>query len=582
MKLSVKKSGRLTYLYAVKGYRDDKGVSTSKVVKKFGTVEKLKETLDGEDPVEWARARVAEMTALEKAEKREILVKYKPSVRLKKYERRTFNGGYLFLQKIYHELGLDKTCSKIADKHKFEFDLDGILSRLIYTRIMYPGSKRSSLEESGRYIEQPASDLHEIYRALSVLSGESDFIQSQVYKNSKKVITRKTGVIYYDCTNYYFESEQESGLRQYGMSKDHRPNPLVQMGLFMDMEGMPLAFEINPGNTSEQLTMLPLEQKLNDNFNISKMVVCTDAGLSSHENRKANDVPQRSFITVQSLKKLKGHLREWSLEPEGWRVKGTDRVFDISRLDEKDPDIYNATFYKSRWINENELEQRLIVTFSLKYRDYLRHIRGRQLERAGKAIEKGGAKLGGKRSTDYRRFISQASYTPDGELAPMTSYALDMEMVGQEERFDGYYGVCTDLSDDEQTVLKYNGFRWKVEDCFRVMKTDFEARPVFLQRDDRIKAHFLTCFLSLLVMRVLEKKVNRAGHKFSVREISDTLAGMDFCSVPGEGFVPTYTRNTLTDHLHGSAGFRTDYQIITKQTMRKIISSTKKKVESNY
>ena len=579
MKLSIKKSGRFTYLYAVKGYRDDKGVSTSKVVRKFGTIEELRDKLNGEDPVEWARVQVEEMTALEKAEKQEILVKYKPSVRLKKDEQRSFNGGYLFLQKIYHELELDKVCAKIADRHKFEFDLDGILSRLIYTRIMYPGSKRSSLEESRRYLEQPGNDLHEIYRALSVLSRESDFIQSQVYKNSKKTITRKTGVIYYDCTNYYFESEKESGLRQYGVSKEHRPNPIVQMGLFMDMDGMPLAFDINPGNTSEQLTMRPLEQKLNDSFNISRMVVCTDAGLSSYENRKANDAGQRGFITVQSLKKLKGHLQEWSLEPGGWHMKGSDQIFDIRNLDEDDGHIYNATFYKSRWTNENGLEQKLIVTYCPKYRDYLRYIRDRQLERARTAIGKGAAKLGGKRSTDYRRFISQTNYTPDGEVAPMTSYTLDMEMIGQEERFDGYYGVCTDLLDEDTVILKYNGFRWKVEDCFRVMKTDFEARPVFLQRDDRIRAHFLTCFLSLLIMRILENKVNRAGQKFSVREISTTLAGMDFCSVPGEGFVPTYTRTTLTDHLHGPAGFRTDTQIITRQTMRRIISSTRKKDE---
>ncbi|GHU91214.1 transposase [Bacteroidia bacterium] len=577
MKLSIKKSGRFTYLYAVKGYRDERGVSTSKVVRKFGTIEDLKERLNGEDPVEWARAQVAEMTSSEQSEKQEILVKYKPSVQLKKNEQRRFNGGYLFLQKIYHELGLDRVCKNIACNRKFEYDLDGILSRLIYTRIMYPGSKRSSLEESRRYMEQPGIDLHEIYRALSVLSGESDFIQSQVYRNSQKVIPRKTGVIYYDCTNYYFESEEESGLRQYGLSKDHRPNPIVQMGLFMDMEGIPLAFNINPGNTSEQLTMRPLEQKLNDNFKISKLVVCTDAGLSSYENRKSNDVGERAFITVQSLKKLKNHLQEWALNPEGWHLKGSDQVFDIGQLDEKDGHIYHATFYKSRWINENGLEQKLIVTYSLKYRDYLGYVRNRQVERAQKTLGKGRAKLNSKRSTDYRRFINQTSYTPDGELAPLTSYSLDREMVEQEERFDGYYGVCTDLPDDDPVILKYNSFRWKVEDCLRVMKTDFVARPVFLQRDDRIKAHFLTCFLSLLIMRLLEKKVNRAGHKFSVREISSTLAGMDFCSIPGEGFVPTYTRNTLTDHLHGSAGFRTDTQIITKQTMRKIISSTRKR-----
>ena len=185
------------------------------------------------------------------------------------------------------------------------------------------------------------------------------------------MFTRNTGVIYYDCTNYFFESEQESGLRQYGVSKEHRPSPIVQMGLFMDMDGMPLAFEINPGNTSEQGTMLPLEKKLNGNFKISKIVVCTDAGLSSYENRKGNNVGKRSFITVQSLKRLKGHLQEWALQPQGWRMKGKgpDEIFDISRLDETNGEIYNATFYKSRWINENGLEERLIATFSPKYRD---------------------------------------------------------------------------------------------------------------------------------------------------------------------------------------------------------------------
>jgi transposase len=578
MKLSIKKSGRFTYLYAVKGYRDDRGVSTSKVVRKFGTIEELQDRLKGEDPEEWARGQVAEMTASEKAEKQEILLRYKPSVQLKKNEQRRFNGGYLFLQKIYHELSIEKVCEKIADKHKFEFDLDAILSRLIYTRIMYPGSKRSSLEESRRYIEQPESDLHEIYRALSALSSESDLIQSQVYRNTLKIMPRKSDVIYYDCTNYYFESEQESGLRQYGLSKEHRPSPIVQMGLFMDMDGLPLAFNINPGNTSEQLTMRPLEEKLNENFKISKLVVCTDAGLSSYENRKSNHTVERSFITVQSLKKLKGFLQEWSLESEGWRKKGCERIFDINQLDEKDEQIYNTTFYKSRWIKENGLEEKLIVTYSPQYRDYLRYVRNRQLERAQRAIEQGGARLGNKqRSTDYKRFIHQNAYTPEGELASLTSYTLDREMVEQEERFDGYYGVCTDLLEEDSVILKYNSLRWKVEDCFRVMKTDFLARPVFLQRDDRIKAHFLTCFLSLLIMRILEKKVNRAGQKFSVREITSTLAGMDFCSIPGEGFVPTYTRTTLTDHLHGSSGFRTDNQIITKQTMRRIISSTRKR-----
>lgn len=579
MQLQIKKSGRFTYLYAIKAYRTESGKSTTKVVRKFGTVEGLSKTLDG-DPVEWARKQVEEMTALEKEESRSITYEFKPSLLLSKGDQRSYNGGYLFLQKVYHDLGLHRICDTIVRKqhresknHDIRYDLNEILSRLLYTRIMYPGSKLSSMEDARRFIEQPKCELHQIYRALSLLSRESDFIQAQVYKNSLKLGERNTKVLYYDCTNYFFESEEESGLRQYGHSKENRPNPIVQMGLFMDMDGFPLAFCINPGNTNEQITLKPLEQKINDEFHIRKLIVCTDCGLSSYENRKNNNVGERAFITVQSLKKLKRHLQEWALDSKGWYIAGSEKEYDVSTLN---PYEYrDTTFYKDRWMNENGLEQRIIVTFSFKYREYLRYVRDRQIERAGNVIKKGSSKLNRKSQNDPKRFIKSESFTGDGELAQITNYSLNQEMIAQEELFDGFYAVCTDLDGPAPEILKANSRRWMIENCFRTMKTDFDARPVYLQRDDRIRAHFLTCFLALLLYKYLEKKINRGGKHFSTEEIIGTLTDMNFLSIQGEGYIPTYTRTDLTNALHGSAGFRTDTQIVPKQRMREIISATK-------
>lgn len=574
MILSIKRSGRYTYLYALKGYRDANGKCTTKVVKKFGTVEGLSKTLN-EDPIEWAKRQVAEMTRKEKEEKESVKFELKPSLFIPKNEQRSFNVGYLFLQKIYYELGLDKICGKIERKYKNKFNLNEILSKLLYTRVLYPGSKLSSLEDSKRFMEQPEMELHQIYRALSLLSKESDAIQAAVYKNSLKLDKRNTKVLYYDCTNYFFESEEESGLRQYGHSKENRPNPIVQMGLFMDMDGMPVAFNINPGNTNEQVTLKPLEQKLNDNFGMSRLVVCTDCGLSSYENRKNNNVGERAFITVQSLKKLKKHLQEWALDTSGWHVNGSEIEFNLNEVNSLE--YRDTLFHKERWMNENGLEQRIIVTFSFKYLEYLRHVRNRQIDRAQRIIDKGTARLNRKSQNDPKRFISQENCTIDGELAQITSYSLNQEMISQEEMFDGFYAVCTDLEDPAPAILKANSGRWVIEDGFRIMKTDFDARPVYLQRDDRIIAHFLTCFLALLLYKCLEKKVNRGGNHFTTGEIIRTLADMNFLSVAGEGYIPTYTRTDLTNALHGSAGFRTDKQIITKKVMRSIIAQTKRK-----
>ena len=587
MKLTVSRSKNAESYYVQKSYRTDSGKSSTRTVERLGTIEEVRARFGEENTMEAVKAYVRELTKADREQRRDITVKLSQSKMIKKDEQRCYNGGYLFLQKIYHELGLDRICNKIAKKRKNGYDLDGILSMLLYTRILYPGSKLSSLEDARRFIEQPEADIHQVYRALSLLAEESDDIQAAVYKNSLKLGARRDKVIYYDCTNYYFESEEEGGLRQYGHSKENRPNPIVQMGLFVDMDGIPLAFCINPGNTAETTTLKPLEEKLKEKFGLSKVVVCTDGGLASYENRKNDHIGERAFITVQSLKKLEGDLQEWALKTKGWRMvqfdgtggpKLSEDEYDLSELDPKE--YADSLFCRERWITVGkkgrELEQRLIVTFSFKYREYLRHVRDRQVARAESIIKRGAAGKQGKSQNDPKRFIKSESCTADGELAQCSSYSLNREMIDQESRFDGFYGICTDLEDDAPAIIKTNGGRWIIEDCFRITKTDFEARPVYLQRDDRIKAHFLTCFLALILYKYLAKKVNRGGRHFSAGEIIDTLRDMNFISVAGEGYIPTYTRTDLTNNLHGSAGFRTDTQIVSKQRMKSIISQTKK------
>ena len=587
MKLTVSRSKNAESYYVQKSYRTDSGKSSTRTVERLGTIEEVRARFGEENTMEAVKAYVRELTKADREQRRDITVKLSQSKMIKKDEQRCYNGGYLFLQKIYHELGLDRICNKIAKKRKNGYDLNGILSMLLYTRILYPGSKLSSLEDARHFIEQPEADIHQVYRALSLLAEESDDIQAAVYKNSLKLGARRDKVIYYDCTNYYFESEEEGGLRQYGHSKENRPNPIVQMGLFVDMDGIPLAFCINPGNTAETTTLKPLEEKLKEKFGLSKVVVCTDGGLASYENRKNDHIGERAFITVQSLKKLEGDLQEWALKTKGWRMvqfdgtggpKLSEDEYDLSELDPKE--YADSLFCRERWITVGkkgrELEQRLIVTFSFKYREYLRHVRDRQVARAESIIKRGAAGKQGKSQNDPKRFIKSESCTADGELAQCSSYSLNREMIDQESRFDGFYGICTDLEDDAPAIIKTNGGRWIIEDCFRITKTDFEARPVYLQRDDRIKAHFLTCFLALILYKYLAKKVNRGGRHFSAGEIIDTLRDMNFISVAGEGYIPTYTRTDLTNNLHGSAGFRTDTQIVSKQRMKSIISQTKK------
>lgn len=479
-------------------------------------------------------------------------------------KQKCFMGGYLFLQSFYHKLRLDAVCRKIRDKHKFDYDINAILSDLIYARILDPGSKLSAYKTAQKFLEKPSYKLHDVYRALSVLAEECDLIQSEVYKNSHFLGKRNDRILYYDCTNYYFEIEQEEGDKKYGKSKEHRPNPIVQMGLFMDGDGIPLAFSTFPGNQNEQKSLKPLERKVLSDFECQKFVYCSDAGLASESIREFNHMGERAFIVTQSIKKLKEEYKGNALDPKGFRRLSDNRLVDLAKLTDQDAD---SLFYKEIPYDGKKVCQRLIVTYSPKYAAYQKAVRATQIARAEKMVDSGSAKKERRNPNDPARFIEKFAVTDEGEAAKV-HYYLDEDKIAEEERYDGMYAVCTDLLDDPVgDILKVSEGRWQIEECFRIMKTDFEARPVYLSREDRIKAHFLTCFLSLTIYRYLEKEL---GGDFTCEQILDTLKGMNFAELEEQGFMPLYERSLLTDSLHDVCGFRTDWQFISKSKMKTI------------
>ena len=519
------------------------GKRSTEIIENLGSASEICKKYHVTNADKWADEYIQKLREDDKLKRHSVIVSFDTAATIEQGKRLSFNVGYLFLQQIYYKLGLPSICKMIKKDSSFEYNLDSILSRLIYGRILFPSSKLSCYEQSQGLLEQPDFELHHVYRALSVLSENSDLIQAELYKRSKKLIKRNTGILFYDCTNYFFELEQESGLKQYGPSKEHRPNPIVQMGLFMDKSGIPLAFCINPGNQNEQLSLMPLEQQIMRDFELSKFVVCTDAGLSSNSNRRFNNYGERSFITAQSIKKLKTELKEWCLNPTGWCLEGSRKKYDISKLEDTSENR-NRIFYKQQLIEGYDEErdiifdQTLIVTYSLKYKVYQQTLRSRQIERARKYLDHPSS-ADRHTQVDAKRFIKKTAFTDAGEIAGKAMYELDEDVITEESRYDGFYAVCTNLDDDPADIAKINHDRWEIEESFRIMKSEFEARPVYLQRDDRIQAHFLTCFIALMIYRILEKQLDG---KYSCEEIINTLRDMDMRKVVKDISIPSYTR----------------------------------------
>ena len=575
MKVNTSKSKNAESFYIKQSYLDAHGKSTSRTIRKLGTLNELliEHGPTRDDVMNWAKeqARI-ETEKYEQAKENHCLpVIFHPNRKIPHGEKRKFQGGYLFLQSIYYQLELNRVCRKIRDRHHYTYDLNSILSDLIYTRILEPGSKRSSFMATQNFLEPPKYKLHDVYRALSVLAEESDYIQSEVYKNSNFLIRRNDHILYYDCTNYYFEIEQEEGDKKYGKSKEHRPNPIIQMGLFTDGDGIPLAFSLFPGNQNEQKSLKPLEQKVIGDFGCGKFIFCSDSGLASENNRLLNHTMNRAYIVTQSIKKLSSEYKELALNRKGFRRLSDHKLVDLDHLTDQDE---AQLFYKEEPYSTKKLEQRLLITYSPKYAAYQKKIREKQVERATSILKEGNHKKTRKNPNDPARFIGKEAVTKYGEMANVLYY-LDEEKIEQEARYDGFYAVCTDLFEDSpEDILKVSEGRWQIEACFRIMKTDFAARPVYLHRSERIHAHFLICFLSLLVYRLLEKNLNR---NYTCEDILHTLQNFEFADVQGQGFMPIYESTKLTDELHKISGFETDYEFITKRKMKEIQKRSKQR-----
>lgn len=564
-------------VYIYQSYRKENGKTSSKIYRKLGKLNDLLAQFSGDYDrmMAWAREEAEKDTKEYQDKTRNVSVSLSRMAYIPKDQERCFQAGYLFLQKLCTELRFDSFCHKISKRHKYTYDFNAILTDLIYARILSPSSKMSSYAFCQTLLEPPKYELANLYRALSIMAEESDFIQEELYRNSNFIHPRSKRILYYDCTNYYFETEQEDEFRRYGKSKENRPNPIVTMGLFMDADGVPLAFDVFPGSQNEQTTLKPLEAKLIRDFGCSEFIFCSDAGLGSKSNRHYNSFGNRAYVITQSLKKMKEEDRKIALNPKQFRIPGENRMIDLSSIDESDPAAYETIYYKEIPVVTGDMDETVIVTYSPKYKAYQRRIRQQQINRAQKMLLQPGKKRKGKNQNDPARFVTQISVTDEGEIAENTVYALDTARISEEEMYDGFYAVITNLEGDVGEILKINRQRWEIEENFRIMKTDFEARPVYVRREDRIRAHFLICYISLLLYRLLEKKLNG---RYTCEEILATLRSMRLTLLSKDsGYIPSYKRTDLTDDLHQAFGFHTDREFISKSTMRSIIKYTKTK-----
>ena len=574
MRLNIRKINNYSYYSIIKDYTDLNGKRTTKIFEKLGNQDQVEERFGKTNTINKIKEYIDELNN----EDKETLLKreFNPNKRISPSVKRQFNVGYLFLEKLYYQLKLNEVCDEIQSKYKFQFNLNEILSYLVYARIIYPSSKLETFKQCQNFIEQPKFKLHDEYRALSYIAENMDFIQESIFNNSKKIINRNSSVIYYDCTNYFFDIDIEDDLRRYGISKEHRPNPIVGMGLFIDGDGLPLSCNIYPGNQNEQKTLIPEETKIVNNFKLdnTKMILCTDAGLASDEIKKFNIKDNRAFVITQSLKKLKDEYKNQVFNKSNWRIPNDlKKVYNLEEIENNDSlkeKYYETLFYKIIQTETKSVKQDLIVTFCFKYFDYNRNIRNNQIERAKKSIETNNVTRKSKNQNDYRRFIDSLNSTDNGEVAENTTYSINEDLIKKEAKYDGYYALTTNLIGDVNEIFKIVKGRWEIEESFRIMKSDFLARPINLSREDRIKAHFITCFISLFIYRLLEKKLD---YKYTTSQILNTLRNMNMIEQKGLGFEPIYERTMITDNLHDLFKFNTDLEIVSYKKMKKIFTT---------
>lgn len=607
MKVIFTHTASATTAYIQKSIRKN-GKCTSMIVKRLGTLKEIQEREGCVDAREWCRQEAQRMTQQEKEGRRKISVELSPSRVVDKGEYPLRHGGDLMLLGLYNRLGLPKICDSIVKGSRIKYDLNEILQTLVTSRVLFPCSKRHTMELANSYVKPPKFKESDMFRSLSLLSGHIDMIQAQVYRNSLNILPRRDKVVFYDCTNYYFEIEDNDpdiidketgevivGLRKSGKSKEHRPNPIVQMGMFMDYDGIPLAFKIFPGNESEQKSLQPLEEVLNHRFGMTDYVVSTDAGLASEDNRRYNMAEGREYICVQSIPSLPRDDQKMCIRPEGWRIAFRKNASHRLPLDLNNParEIFNldelldseknqpgilkdTTLYKEiiamKGSDGAKRPERVIVTYDHDFALYLKHKRAESLKRAKKIVDHKQTKSR-QSQQDPRHYVTTTHMTRKGERAVKVEMTINTDIVSQEEALDGFYAYGTSLDDEAIDVLRIRSFHHEIEHIFRTTKTFLDARPVYLSRQDRIKSHFLICFLAMVLLKMLQQQITEAypeqykNEPLSIDQLINTLRDMRFAHIEGAGYLPMFSRNDLNDQLQQLCSVTISTQIIPTRTM---------------
>lgn len=522
------------------------------------------------------------------------------------------NIGYFFLQQFYHDLKIDSFFESVTADRKNEFDPNLINRFLTYSRILYPDSKLGTHQNLCRFYEQPVFDYVHILRTMDILQEHYDEYIAHLFETSCQLVKRDTSVCFYDCSNYYFEVETDDedyvdavtgetikGLRKYGPCKEHRPNPIVEMGLFMDRDGIPLSMCITSGSDNEQTTAIPLEKKLTKMFKGKKFIYCADAGLGSLNIRNFNSMGGRAFIVTQSIKKLSAALQQAVFSDTDYHLLSSDEpavIKDMKEFDRHDPEnreLYNDRIYKiipadkvfdlglyeekegkngsvRKMKSKAVVPQKIIVSFSRKMMEYQRYIRNRQIDRAKKLLKNPDPETYKKDPHDVTRFIKRTSSTKSGEKIT-DQYTIDQSVIEEEEKYDGFYAVATNLDDSAKDILEVSANRYKIEDCFRMMKTNFSARPVFHQKRERIIAHFMICYTALLIYRLMEKKLDLHGTHYTADTLIETMKSMDVANIEDMCYMSTYTSSDACTALNAITGLGLDKKYYQPKELNKKI-----------
>lgn len=603
MHLSPAKPQEGKIYYIAKSFRNERGISTKKNMFRLGTLDEIRRREGVSDAWQWAQEELARRNEEERIGRQKLKIELSPSKRINTGECIKYSGGDLMLIPFYNALGLPQICREIQTDTRTEYSLNEILESLVVSRILYPCSKKGAYELNKKRIRPTSFGLEDIYRALSLLSSHIDDIQARVWSNSQKITDRNTRIIYYDCTNYYFEIEDNDkdfvdkqtgeyipGLRKRGKSKENRPNPIVQMGMLMDGDGMPLSFIIFPGNESEQPSLQKIEEMVANKFGLNEFIISTDAGLGSENNRRYNMTEGREYITVQSLPSLPKADQDMALAPEGWRIAFRDsalppidpfnperKIFNLSEID-LDAERHTR-FYKEIIVDKcmdgdksTARQERVIVTYSHDFALYLRHKREERISSAQKIVNRRQTKSR-QSQQDPRRYVATEYITKEGIKATNVKMALDQKAITADQRFDGFYAYGTSLDDDAADVLRARSFHHEIEHLFRTTKTFLEARPVHLQRQDRIRSHFLICFLAMVIIKILQKKLHM--HELTIDQLILTLRSIEFDYFKSIGYRPLFERNEITDRLQQIAGITIDTEIVETKRMNKLYRNIK-------